>query len=121
MYIRFVSGTNRAPANSQHGVVAELRRLHDEGALPDYEADHVTELFQWLNDHLPCPPFVASKWPASAVSWFKDSAKPMIAVFREIISILEQHGTPTRMLKTRDPGRILYEDNFQIVATSPMF
>ena len=45
----------------------------------------------------------------------------MIAFFWEIVSILEQHGTPTRILKTRDPGQILYEDRFQIVAASPKF
>lgn len=121
MYLRFVVGTNRTPASSQAGVVTELRILSESGRLPDYEVEHVLEIFSWLNAELPCPPFGNGIWSSNAVSWFKDSAHKMIATFREIVSILEQYGRPTRMIKTRTPGEILYEDDFQIVADSPLF
>ncbi len=55
---------------------------------------------------------------AEAISWFKGSAQEMISKFRDLISILEQHDYPVRMLKTERPGQILYEDEFQIVAVT---
>ncbi|MCB1275680.1 hypothetical protein [Prosthecobacter sp.] len=117
-FIRFVVGTNQERARQQTGVVAELRLLKESGDLPDYEHEHVAELFAWLNDHLPCPPFSSAEWPEDAVSWFKPSAVEFIARFREIITILEEHGRFVRTLTTTDPGVIRYEDEFQVVTSS---
>ncbi|RYD62369.1 MAG: hypothetical protein EOP84_34655 [Verrucomicrobiaceae bacterium] len=117
-YVRFVVGTNREEPREQTGVVASLRLLRDRGQLPDYEVEHVEELFLWLNTHLPCPPFEGKNWSPDAISWFKASAQSMISKFRELISILEQHDQPVQMLTTERPGMILYEDDFQVVAQS---
>lgn len=117
-FIRFVVGTNQESARQQTGVVAELRLLRDSGDLPEYEHAHVEELFAWLNDHLPVPPFSSTEWPKDAVSWFKPSATAFIAKFREMIAILEEHGRFVRPLTTTDPGVIRYEDKFQVVASS---
>lgn len=117
-FIRFVVGTNQEPARDQSGVVGELRRLKESGDLPEYEHAHVAELFAWLNEHLPQPPFSSAEWPKDAISWFKPSAQTFIAKIREIIAILEEHGRFVRTLTTTDPGVIRYEDEFQVVASS---
>src|SRR5436190_23517235 len=70
-YVRFVVGTNREKPKYQTGVVTSLRLMRDRGKLPDYEMEHVTEIFSWLNTHLPCPPFSEKKWSPNAISWFK--------------------------------------------------
>ena len=115
MYVRFVVGTNQDSPTQQTGVVTELRRLRDSSALPSYEQEHVDEVFDWLNDHLPCPPFESKNWSKDAISWFKDSAQDMIGYFRDMIAILEEHDRPVRMITTDRPGMILYEDEFQVV------
>jgi len=120
-YVRFVFGTNREEPKTQAGVVASLRWLKESGVLPDYEVEHVDELFSWLNTHLPCPPFSRKEWSPDAISWFKDSAQDMISKFRELISILEQYDQPVRMLTTDRPGMILYEDEYQVIAQSRHF
>jgi hypothetical protein len=117
-YIRFVVGTNREEPKNQTGVVTTLRLLKDRGQLPDYEVEHVEEMFLWLNTHLPCPPFSGKKWSPDAISWYKASAHGMIAKFRELVAILEQYDHPVQMLTTERPGMILYEDDFQVVAQS---
>ncbi len=117
-YIRFVVGTNREEPKHQAGVVASARILKEGGQLPDYEVEHVEEIFSWLNTHLPCPPFSGKKWSPDAISWFKSSAQDMISKFRELIAILEEHDHPVEMLRTDHPGMILYEDDFQVVAQS---
>lgn len=121
MFVRFVVGTNREAPRFQSGVVTELRMLRDSGELADYYVDYIEELFEWINDELPCPPFESSGWSKDAISWFKDSAQDFISRFRDMIAILEIHGRHVRTISTSQPGRILYEDEFQIVAESRIF
>ena len=117
-YVRFVAGTNRDHPPTQHGVVTELRMLKESGMLAAYEVEHIDELFEWFNEELSCPPFSEGRWSADAISWFKSSARDLISRFRDMIAILEIHARPVRMITTDDPGRILYEDEYQVVAES---
>jgi hypothetical protein len=120
-FVRFVVGTNQEPARLQTGVVIELRLLKESGELPDYEHPHVEELFAWINQNLPVPPFAEAQWPRDAISWFKPTATAFVSKFRELTAILEEHGRYTRMLTTTDPGIIRYEDDFQVIASSWKF
>ena len=121
IYVRFVVGTNREKPTRQLGVIASLQDLKEKSQLPNYQADHVEEIFLWLDTHLPCPPFTRKNWPPDAISWFKGSAQSIISKFRELIAILEQDDHPVRMLQTERPGMILYEDEFQVVAKSKLY
>jgi len=50
------------------------------------------------------------------VSWFKDDAKKLpIRKMWEIVTLLKEHGIAVRVLRSRKPGKILYEDDYQIV------
>jgi hypothetical protein len=33
----------------------------------------------------------------------------------EIAHLLKEHGVPVRMLRSENPGKVLYEDSYQIV------
>lgn len=121
MYVRFVVGTNQDAARNQTGVIVELRLLKESGELPPYQIEQIDEIFAWINEHLPVPPFSEKNWSREAIAWFKDSAQEMISVFRDIVAILEEWGRPVRMLKTTRPGMILYEDEFQVVAQSKIY
>ena len=48
--------------------------------------------------------------------WFKASATAHIAKAREISFILEQNDVYVHEIKTRRPGYIVYEDEYQVVA-----
>jgi hypothetical protein len=73
------------------------------------------EAYVWFNANLPCPPFSSSKWPEDAVSWFRDDAGDAIKKMWELASLLEEHGVPIRLLRSANPGKILYQDSYQIV------
>ena len=117
-YIRFVVGTNQECPTVQTGLVTELRMLKEDYELEQFEIEFIEETFEWLNEHLPCPPFEESNWSKGAISWFKDSSKIYIDKFWEIKTMLDDYGKHVRVLKTSQPGTIHYEDEFQVVAES---
>lgn len=122
-FIRFIVRTDHPSRSRCTGVVASLRILGEAGRLPDYQVQHSKELFELLNEGLPCPPFEGSGWNSDCVSWFKNTepAQKWISVFRDIISILEDSDFDVGTLTTDKPGMIVYEDEFQVVARSKNF
>ena len=122
-FIRFIVRTDHPSRTRCTGVVASLRILGEAGRLPDYQVEHSHELFERLNEGLPCPPFEESKWSSECVSWFKDTepAQEWISIFRDLIAILEDSDIQIGTLTTDRPGMIVYEDEFQVVAQSKQY
>jgi len=120
-YLRFVFGTNRGAPREQLGIIASLAYLKDADQLSEGDRARAEELLLWFESQLPCPPFSGRKYPQEAVSWFKASAVTMIAKAREVAVLLEEYDHPVRMLRTQQPGMILYEDDFQVIAKSRHF
>jgi hypothetical protein len=115
MFIRLVVGHDREHHRSLTGIVTEARLLGDQGGLEQGEADRLEDVYEWLNSNLPLPPFSSSGWSREAVTWFKDSAGEPLRKLWEIASILKANGVPVRLLRSRNPGKVLYEDQFQVV------
>ena len=115
MFLRFVVGGDGEHHKLLTGLVTEARLLRDKGELAFYEEEQLERIYSWLNEHLPCPPFSTAGWSRDAVSWFKDTADRSIGKMRELATILESHGRLVRVLQSENPGRVLYEDSFQVV------
>lgn len=123
MFVRFVVGTDAENAYWLTGVIAAARILGDEGRLFQYELSLLAEIFEWFNENLPCPPFEAKirsgEWSRDAVSWFRDDAGEPLRRIWDIIAVLEDNGMPVRLVTAEKPGRIVYADEYQIVAETP--
>jgi hypothetical protein len=115
MFIRFVVGSDAEHHRSLTGIITEARILRDRGALDLDQVSRLEELYEWFSANLPVPPFSSRNWPRDAVSWFRDDAVEPIGRMWEIASLLREHGVPIRMLRSANPGRILYQDSCQIV------
>lgn len=115
MYIRFVVGGPDEDHRQLTGIVAETRVLRDRNELNLEEEERLQAIYDWLNAELPCPPFLSSGWSRDAVAWFKDSSTEAIQQFWSLAALLEHHGRGVRMLRSRNPGKILYEDDYQVV------
>nr|WP_184905861.1 hypothetical protein [Amycolatopsis umgeniensis] len=50
-----------------------------------------------------------------AAAWFKVSARVFIERVDGYLSILETHKIPCETVRSPNPGRIIYEDEFQVV------
>ncbi len=120
MFVRFVAGTDGKNAYWLTGVFVIARELRDANQLQDYEVERLDDIFDWFNDHLPCPPFEKNLksriWSRDAVSWFRDDAKEPVKRMWEIVALLHEHGVAVRFVQTERPGKIVYEDQFQVVA-----
>ncbi len=114
VFVRFVVGTDAEQHWELTGIVTEARLLRDDGQLTAEEAAQLEESYKWLSDHLPVPPF-PTKWPRHAVAWFRDDARDAITRMWDLVALLEEHGHSVRLLRSKNPGRILYEDDFQVV------
>ena len=67
---------------------------------------------------MPIPPYYADGNPEKAITWFKESAiegeiVTELAVYQDIAG---RYGTAIELVSTKTPGRIIYEDEFQIAA-----
>jgi hypothetical protein len=51
-----------------------------------------------------------------ARSWFKASAADLLVVAADYLGLLDRYGVPWVELRTASPGRVVYEDDVQVVA-----
>jgi hypothetical protein len=116
VFLRFVAGTNDEDYRHLTGVITQARILRDDGRLEAHETQWLEEIFEWFNNHLPCPPFSESHWSPDAVCWFRGVAGEPLQRMWDVVALLREHGTPIRVIRTANPGRIVYADEFQVVA-----
>lgn len=120
MFLRFVIGEIDPQSGRQRGVFHAGNALMQSGDLSSKDAEAVQNTFDWFNINLPHPTrFSLSARPhrkAQALSWFKPSAIDHIARMRSYIHVLNENGLITEVLKTRRPGYVVYEDDYQLVA-----
>jgi hypothetical protein len=123
MYLRFVQGADSEDGRWLTGVITAARILKDEGRLEPYQVEIVESTFEWLNEHIPCPPFEenlnSGKWSRDAVAWFRPNANEAIQHMWQLVAVLKGHGIPVRVLRTAYPGMIVYRDAYQLVAETP--
>lgn len=74
----------------------------------------------WFNDNLPAPKRLGVKakgrWYRDGVCWFRDSAREMLGHVHTLAALIEECGVRIDCIRSRDPGQILYRDDWQVVA-----
>jgi hypothetical protein len=120
-YLRFIVDSPARSGFQPCGLFTAARRLQDEHRLAPHEASWLKEIYDWFNDELPCPPFSQAKLPPDSVCWYRASARRFIERMWDLAALVIEHGEPMRMLKTRQPGAILYADEYQVVALPHRF
>ena len=125
MFLRFVAGTEAENPYWLDGIFTVAQSVCDEGNLHAYEVAFLEEVFTWFKANLPCPPFRdmhrAGRWTKDAVSWFRDDAGEPLARMWNLVALLDEQGTPVRMVCAHNPGPIVYRDRFQVVAETPLW
>jgi len=115
MFVRLVVGHDGQHHKELAGLFENLERLSADGDLSAEEAARFEELCDWFARHLRVPPFGSAAWPEDCVCWFKSGAQDVVARMWDLAAILSDHDRPVRLLRAARPGRIVYEDEHQVV------
>lgn len=102
------------------GVFGMTNLLGRAGDLSPSEHRDWREGNDWFNSAYPdpCdtnPDVYDEKLHPRATAWFKADATHLLERVPRYLEILEAHGVPCTKVEAEDPGRIIYEDNVQIV------
>lgn len=120
MYIRFVIAKHDKDSHKPQGLFQAVAELRDDGRLSPEERRAADQIFGWFNKNLPTPTRLSRsskrRAKAKAISWFKPSAHEHIRRMQDLAGILYTHDIPTEILKTNQPGYVVYEDEYQVVA-----
>ncbi|WP_405391248.1 hypothetical protein OG596_27355 [Streptomyces sp. NBC_01102] len=118
-YIRFQS-PHRNRRGHFTGVFGLVNNLAREGRLSDAEESFRRSNNSWYDaaytDPSTVDPTVYDDGiNPGAAAWFKPSAAHLLTRVPGYLEILAAHEVDYRVLRSSDPGRIIYEDDVQIV------
>jgi hypothetical protein len=123
MYVRFVLPKKHPDTGVDVGVFNCAYDLQCEGDLTQHERDELDKLLRWFGERLDVPARFNrtkskgySRRATKGISWFKSTARQHVSKMQRMAVILRNQGYFVNMIKARNPGYIVYEDNFQVVA-----
>lgn len=118
--IRFVTKELNPGLSTRRGIFQKSYDLVNGSDLYEYQRTELRQILDWFNKNLEKPESLSrsrKRWAEEkAISWYRDSALEHIAKMQEMIAILNDAGIPIEMVKTSNPGYVVYQDEFQVVA-----
>ncbi|GLW73861.1 hypothetical protein Kpho02_61590 [Kitasatospora phosalacinea] len=119
MYVRF-QATEANRRGTFPGVFALVNGLAAAGRLTPAQESFRRSSYDWYDAHLANPshvdPTVYDRdLHHGAEAWFKESAVEHLAQVAGHLEILTLHGVGYDVLRSTDPGTVLYEDEHQVV------
>ncbi|GAA3570645.1 hypothetical protein GCM10022419_059360 [Nonomuraea rosea] len=96
------------------GIFAACHHLRRQGRLTSADDELFTEVDDWFIARLPYPPFYADGNSIRAVPWFKPAAAELITALAPLEALLRRYSVAYDVVRSPDPGTIIYEDVFQI-------
>ncbi|WP_369915438.1 hypothetical protein AB8810_02220 [Xanthomonas sp. NCPPB 3005] len=116
MFIRFATLATDSDSGRSGGVLVAAHTLRDDGDLSVQEHETLRTALAWFNDHLPVPAALADPEHRRAISWFKPAADEAIRRMWQLKNLLDLHGHHVNVLRTSDPGTVVYQDDWQVIA-----
>jgi hypothetical protein len=118
-FVRF-QGTVRSSRGHFPGVFALADGLARDGVLTEEQRRFWQTGNDWYDANYPSPSTVDPRvydhelYPG-AVAWFKSTAEELITHMDGYLDLLAAHGVECHKVSSTDPGKIVYEDEYQIV------
>ncbi|MDQ0988152.1 hypothetical protein [Streptomyces sp. V2I9] len=119
MYVRFQS-PERSPCGHFPGIFALANGLAREGRLTEEQYRFWRAANDWYDAAYTDPSRVDPtvydpEVNPEAVAWFKLSATRLLDRVPGYLALLSAHGVACERLESADPGRVVYEDEHQVV------
>ena len=96
------------------GVFVAVDHLRRTGRLSQEETVLYALIDNWFQENLPNPPFYDDGNSIGAVTWFREGTEGMTNRLQPLLSILELKGVAWECTVSDDPGRVVYEDHWQV-------
>jgi hypothetical protein len=98
------------------GIFAAVHRLQRDGVLSELEQAIYFDIDNvWFQDNLPNPPFYDDVNPGKPITWFKTATTAhMLNKLQPLMEMLDKHNVPYDVVYTDYPGKIVYEDEYQV-------
>ena len=115
-YVRFQGIEFNAGTSSKRGIFQLAYQLKHCAKTADYHDKELRKNLIWLETHLDAPSILEKEEHFRAICWFKDIAREPLKRIWQIRVVLEEYGIWVEQVTTRNPGHILFEDGWQVVA-----
>lgn len=117
MFLRIATGALDPDSHQPQGVFMAAHGLLTGGELSNAEADDLRNLLDWFNANMPCPGHAQRRVLSHrAIFWFRPCARAYVKKAWELVQLLRLHGLMVEVLKTRNPGSVVYADHCQVAA-----
>jgi hypothetical protein len=116
VFLRFTLPKKDVGSGARQGVLVASYELLESGELSPYERELVEEILRWFERQLLVPSALAKAGQTRAISWFKSDAHAPIKRMWDLVAILKAHGEIVEVLRTKEPGTVIYQDREQVVA-----
>jgi hypothetical protein len=114
--IRFTTLATDPDSGHTGGVLVAAHTLRDDGDLTADEHQELHNALLWFNDHLQIPGELEQPENRRAISWFTPAADEAIRRMWHLKDLLDRHGHHVEVLRTSDPGTVVYQDAWQVIA-----
>lgn len=117
-YTRYVIDDGERDDGEMDGVITILMDKVKEKIVDTYDSQLYEEVMSWYNEVVPVPPYYANRgyWTINSLAYWKSDRREIHEYMFSLIGICERVNLKTKVILTNDPGFILYEDAFQVVA-----
>lgn len=116
MFLRFSTKIFDVESTRNLGILVAAHDLRDEGNITKEEHEILRTTLKWFNEQLTIPKLLKDVEHRRAISWFKPHAKEPIQKMWRLVELLRYHGIEIEVHKTNDPGIMIYEDDWQVIA-----
>jgi hypothetical protein len=104
-------------AKAAFGIFQALQAAREAFDSPGWALREVLEVNDWSDMNLGVPKHFSRGTDGQAcLSWYKPTAEEHIKQMYRLKAALEACGVHVELLKTKRPGRIVWQDDYQIVA-----
>ncbi|MES2660810.1 MAG: hypothetical protein V4689_19450 [Verrucomicrobiota bacterium] len=115
-YFRFCADYPSPYTNQPYGIFIAVWHLVRDKKVSEEDESTYWRTRKWFEENLPIPPYYEQGNPDKAITWFKETAmeSPLVKELRIYKDIAGKYGTNIALISSEAPGRIIYEDDYQV-------
>ena len=113
-FVRFQTSMRASNSALKLGLFYSADKLLNSESLHYYWEALLRDMFDWFNRHLPAPRL--RQHDPHIIFWFRAECHELICKMWRLAGVLKANGVDVELVHTTKPGRVFYEDSFQVAA-----